>query len=144
MLAKDLLQVANLVARGLKAAAPPGATPASRARTTGLPAEEMKLRQQYQRAGEAAVDLLQSRAEIAVKYRQEDERSRARAAKDSTSLSRAELANGNAFYFSRRARGHEYTREQAALMEARIKRNIAVANLQSEFTVPVRFTDFPL
>lgn len=154
MLSKVLLEVANLVAesirpRRLRSRAAPELPPAGMAATellaaaSGVTPQELALRQRYQHASEEAVRGLQRHEEILARYRDEDERRRARLAEDANRLGRVESANGNAFYFGRRAHRHDYTPEEAASMEARIRQNIAKANLLTEFTTPHRFSGFP-
>jgi len=154
MLINALLEAANLVAesirpRRLRSRVAPELPPAGMAATellamtSAATPQELAVRQQYQVAAEEAVRGLHRGEEIARRFREEDERSRARLAEDSKRLGKVERAGGNAFYFGRRARGVPYTTEQAAAMEARIDQNIAKANLLTEFSTPLRFSSFP-
>ncbi|GAH98849.1 unnamed protein product, partial [marine sediment metagenome] len=105
--------------------------------------QELVLRRTYQVAAEEAVHELQRGEEVARRFREEDERSRAKLAVDADRLGNVMSVNGSHFYFGRTGTANQYTTEEAAAMEARIRRNIAKADLLTEFTTPLRFGTFP-
>ncbi|GAI82032.1 unnamed protein product, partial [marine sediment metagenome] len=105
--------------------------------------QELVLRRSYQVAAEEAVRELERGEEVARRFREEDERSRAKLAVDANRLGDVESCNGSHFYFGRSGTANQYTTEEAAAMEARIKRNIAKANLLTEFSTPAHFSSFP-
>ncbi|GAH99899.1 unnamed protein product [marine sediment metagenome] len=153
MSTNELLKLANQVAeiirpRRLRSRSAPELPPAGMAATELLAAaraatpQGLLLRQRYQVAAEEAVRDLERGQEVASRYHADDERSRARLARDANRLGEVMSANGNSFYFGRHARGPEYTREQAASMEARIRADLAKANLLPEFSVPLHFSSF--
>ncbi|GAI99098.1 unnamed protein product, partial [marine sediment metagenome] len=111
--------------------------------TNPLVIQQQALRQRYLVAADAAVGELQRGVEISIRFQQEDERYRAKLAVDANRLGDVMSVNGSHFYFGRSGSANQYTTEEAAAMEARIKRNIAKANLLTEFSTPARFSSFP-